>query len=179
MSAHTRNLYADLRSKPSDDIAQLKSNFRAIARETHSDTNGGSEAHRGTFERAVAAWAVLGDAQRREEWTQNRADWLAQQGAVECPGCGAGVRIVPFRQVHCPCCKTDLSDRDSARFGDWAGRVYQPFVSSGKRLTEQLVDATETEAERLGRELVNESAKLLGELIAKGFQAARRRIRGS
>jgi len=57
VSAHTRNLYADLRSKPSDDLATIKSNFRAIVRETHSDANGGSDEHRQTFERAVQAWS--------------------------------------------------------------------------------------------------------------------------
>lgn len=178
MSAHTRNLYADLRSKPSDDLATIKSNFRAIVRETHSDANGGSDEHRQTFERAVQAWSVLGEPVRREAWIKRRTEWLAEQGAVECSGCGSGVRIVAFRNVRCPNCKTVLSISDNHSGADWAGRVYQPFVSSGRRITEQLVDATESEAERLGRELVNESAKILGELIAKGFRSARRRIRG-
>lgn len=179
MSDPSRNYYRDLGCKPSDDQATLKSGYRKVARETHSDANGGSDRLREAFERAAQAWEVLGDPARRAEWTNARREWLSARGAVECQGCGAGLRLAEKRVQRCPICKAEVQPSHEPTGGDdLTERLFRPLADSGRRIGVQLVDATESEAERLGRELMNESARLLGQLIVKGFSAARRRMRG-
>ncbi len=175
-----RNYWRDLKCKPGSDREQLRSAYRAIARATHADAHQGSNEHRESFEAAVGAWKVLGDDQKRLEWWLERQAWLKDCGAIECTGCGSAIKIGDGIGIQrCPLCKTEVADSKSAADSDtMRARLYQPLADSGRRIGAQLVDATEIEAERLGRELVTESGKLLGQLILRGFSAARRRLRG-
>jgi len=45
------------------------------------------------------------------------------------------------------------------------------------RIGDTVLDASEREAERLGRELMRQSATLLSGLIVSGFDSARRRLK--
>jgi uncharacterized membrane protein affecting hemolysin expression len=52
----------------------------------------------------------------------------------------------------------------------------EPLVESGVRIGGTVLDASEREAERLGKELVQQSATLLSGLIVSGFDTARRKL---
>lgn len=168
-----RNYYLDLLCPVSASTEELKSAYRIIAKRTHSDANQGSEEFRGFFEAAVEAWDVLGDPDKRAAWTLARQQWLAAVRAVQCPNCGSAVRLMADRRKQqCPLCKTALSAPEPLGNSPFV----RPLVDSGRRIGEVVLDTSQQEAERLGRELVQQGVLLLSKAIVTGFERARRRI---
>lgn len=169
-----RNYYRVLMCRPSDGLEQIKSAYRQIAKRTHTDANQGSDEFRELFEAASEAWRVLGDPAKREAYETARSNWLLQMNAIQCAGCGEALRLsrVPKPQ-RCPICKSPLTTEAQSATGPV---FYQPLIESGRRIGDTVLDASEQEAERLGRELVQQSAVLLSQVIVKGFERARRRF---
>jgi len=176
----SKNYYIGLLCRPGDDAETLKSAYRSIVKRTHSDANEGSEKYRVLFEAAVEAWDVLGDPKKREQYDAARDQYLYERGAVWCEGCGEGLRVPNGKGLRCPLCKTPVEDSQpepQPHSGAWKASVVEPLVESGVRIGDTVLDASEREAERLGRELVRQSATLLSGLIVSGFASARRRLK--
>ena len=176
----SKNYYLALMCRPGDDAETLKSAKRQIVKRTHSDANGGSEKYRVLFEAAIEAWEVLGDPIKREQYDAARKQWLSERGAVWCEGCGEGLRLPNGNGLRCPLCKTpveDLQPEPKPHSSAWKSSVVEPLVESGVRIGDTVLDASEREAERLGRELMRQSATLLSGLIVSGFDSARRRLK--
>lgn len=166
-----RNYYRDLLSKPSDSPEQLKSNYRKIAKATHSDANGGSDEYRDLFQAATEAWSVLGDPEQRADYHSARFAWLRAVGGFQCAECGEALRlVVGQRKQRCPNCKTEL------KVSGVSDNILRPLEESGRRIGDAVLDVSQQEAERLGREFVQESAKIISRLIVNGFDFARRKI---
>ncbi len=173
-----RNYYRDLLSKVSDDQEKLKANYRVIVRRTHSDANHGNEDFRHLFQAAVEAWEVLRDPERRAQYEAARHDWLSGQNALMCAGCGEGIRPrSERRKQQCPLCKTIVDVETLHTERDNGPSAFQPVFESGSRLGERIIDVTEEEAERLGRELIQRGAELLTEKMFNGFDVLRTKIR--
>jgi curved DNA-binding protein CbpA len=169
-----RNYYRDLLSRVLDDEPTLKKNYRLIVRRTHSDTNQGSDEYTQMFQAAVEAWEILGNARVRAEYDEARRGWIASLGAVMCSGCGEALRIrTENRKQRCPLCKTVLTVSEEQSVPS----IVSPVVESGYRLGARILDATEDEAERLGRELIQRSAENLSRQLMQGFDFARQRLR--
>lgn len=166
-----KNYYFGLLCRPGDDADTLKSAYRKIVKRTHTDANGGSEQYRVLFEAAVEAWEVLGDASKRAQYNAAREQWLRERGAVWCQGCGEGLRLPKGEGLRCSHCKTPVPQSSS-----WKSSIVEPLVESGVRIGGTVLDASEREAERLGKELVQQSATLLSGLIVSGFDTARRKL---
>ena len=97
-----------------------------------------------------------------------------------CEGCGEGLRLPNGNGLRCPLCKTpveDLQPEPKPHSSAWKSSVVEPLVESGVRIGDTVLDASEREAERLGRELMRQSATLLSGLIVSGFDSARRRLK--
>lgn len=171
-----KNYYRFLLCRPTDDHDTLKSAYRQIVRRTHADANNGSEEYRILFEHAVEAWKVLGEPKLRGEYDTERAQWLSDRGAIQCAGCGEALRVTAGAKQKCPICKQPVSNGQSA----WESNFVRPIVDSGRRIGDAVLDTvldeSEKEAERLGRELVQRSATALSGLILTGFERARRRL---
>ena len=172
-----KNYYGFLLCRPTDDQETLKSAYRKIVRRTHTDANDGSEEYRILFEHAVEAWKVLGEPKLRAEYDAARAQWLMDRQAIQCAGCGEALRVTPGARQNCPICKHVVSQE---RTPVWDSNIVRPFVDSGRRIGDAVLDTvlneSEKEAERLGRELVEKSATVLSGLILTGFERARRRL---
>lgn len=172
----SRNYYRDLLSKVPDSQEQLKANYRVIVRRTHADANNGNHEFQSLFQSAVEAWKVLGDPDCRDQWEDARRDWLASQNAIMCEGCGEGLRLHPEKKKqNCPLCKTPLEVESEIRHTP-ASKVLHPLYESGSRLGERIIEVSEEEAERLGRELLQQGAEMLSASIFKGFEALRNKI---
>lgn len=169
-----RNYYRDLLCKPGDPPEKYKSSYRKIAKATHADSNGGSDEFHDVFQAATEAWSVLGDPGLRASYAAARSAWLREVGGMQCDECGEALRPAagPHKQ-RCPCCKAELQTTESSRV---VGSFARPLEESGRRIGEMVLDASQQEAERLGRELVQQSAKVLSTLIVNGFEYARRKI---
>jgi len=169
--------YRFLLCRPTDDHETLKSAYRKIVRRTHTDANDGSDEYRILFEHAVEAWKVLGDPKLRAEYDVARAKWLMDRQAIQCAGCGEALRVTPGARQNCPICKQVVSQEWTPV---WDSNIVRPFVDSGRRIGDAVLDTvlneSEKEAERLGRELVEKSATVLSGLILTGFERARRRL---
>ena len=174
-----KNYYFALLCRPGDDAPTLKRAYRRIVKRTHTDANNGSEQYRVLFEAAVEAWEVLGDASKRKQYDAAREQWLLGLGAVWCQGCGEGLRLPEGEGLRCPVCKTPVEEPepDPMPQSAWKSSFVEPLVESGVRIGGTVVDASEREAERLGRELVRQSAVLLSGLITSGFDIARQKLK--
>ena len=172
-----KNYYRFLLCRPTDDHDTLKSAYRQIVRRTHTDANDGSEEYRILFEHAVEAWKVLGEPKLRGDYATERAQWLSGRGAIQCAGCGEALRVTPGAKQNCPICKHVVSKEQTPA---WQSNFVRPIVDSGRRIGDAVLDTvldeSEKEAERLGRELVQKSATVLSGLILTGFERARRRL---
>lgn len=83
------NLYLILGVKPSASEAEIKSAYRKLSIKTHPD-HGGDAEH---FAQVSAAYEVLGDPDKREEYDAQREEWLDSVGAVGCSTCGEANRV--------------------------------------------------------------------------------------
>ena len=81
--------------------------------------------------------------------------------------------------MRCPICKTPVEELEPEPEpkSAWKSSVVEPLVESGVRIGGTVVDASEREAERLGRELMRQSAQLLSGLISSGFDVARQKLK--
>ena len=175
-----KNYYFALLCRPGDDAPTLKRAYRRIVKHAHADANTGSEQYRVLCEAAVEAWEVLGEATKRKEYDAARAQWLQRLGAVWCQGCGNGLRLPDEGEgLRCPICKTPVEELEPEPEpkSAWKSSVVEPLVESGVRIGGTVVDASEREAERLGRELMRQSAQLLSGLISSGFDVARQKLK--
>lgn len=162
------NYYLDLLLRPGATQDAVRSAYLSIMKATHSDRNNGSDLYRAQFEAAVEAWRVLGNVATRSQYERERAEWLMSLDSVQCAGCGEGLRLKrDHRSQRCPLCKMVA---ESIPLQESVLR------QSGVRLGNVMLEASEEEAERLGREMVQRGAQLLSEAISSGFQYAQRRI---
>ena len=85
--------------------------------------------------------------------------------------------MTPGAKQNCPICKHVVSKEQTPA---WQSNFVRPIVDSGRRIGDAVLDTvldeSEKEAERLGRELVQKSATVLSGLILTGFERARRRL---
>ena len=110
------NHYVTLGVGPAADEVEIKSAYRKAARQVHPDRQGDSE----RFRAIRAAYEVLGDADQRAAYDQERREWMRQIGAVACPACGHANRIMrrPAANeiVRCWYCKAQLREGGPALF---------------------------------------------------------------
>lgn len=167
------NYYLDLLLRPGATPEAVRSAYRTITRLTHSDRHNGSETYRPQFEAAVEAWKVLGNPQIRSQYESQRAQWLSSVHSVECIGCGEALRLKQdSRQQRCPMCKMTVSSPIPSQ-----QERENLLRETGVRLSTKMLEVSEEEAERLGREMLQRGAQLLGEVISDGFHYARSRLK--
>jgi curved DNA-binding protein CbpA len=102
-----KNLYLVLQIAPTATAEDVKAAYHRRALQCHPDRGGNAVA----FEEVSAAYQVLSDPVRRKAYAADRALWLQEVGAVECPGCGEANRVrrnKPGTAPHCGLCDTRL-----------------------------------------------------------------------
>ena len=150
------NYYLDLLLRPGATPEAVRSAYRTITRLTHSDRHNGSETYRPQFEAAVEAWKVLGNPSIRSQYESQRAQWLSSVHSVECTGCGEALRLKQdCRQQRCPMCKMTVSSPIPSQ-----QERENLLRETGVRLSTKMLEASEEEAERLGREMLQRGAQL-------------------
>lgn len=168
------NYYRDLLIPPHANLAMIKRAKRIICRATHADTNNGSEEYRALFEAAIQAYDILSDETLRTRYDRERIDYLSRLGAFRCEGCGEGLRAGDgIRSQRCPLCKTAVPSAAQERPSP---QVPRPLRESAARLGNKVIDATQEEAELLGRVVVRHGAELLAQAVNAGFQRLRRKL---
>lgn len=168
------NYYRDLLIPPSANLAMIKRAKRIICRATHTDTNNGSEEYRSLFEAAIQAYDILSDETLRSRYDRDRLEYLSRLGAIRCAGCGEGLRVGDgIRSQRCPLCKTAVASDSQQRH---SAQVPRPLRESAARLGNKVIDATQEEAELLGRVVVRHGAELLAQAVSAGFQRLRRKL---
>lgn len=144
------SLYEVLGVKPSATPQELKTAFRQGARDCHPDVAGNREA----FERLRAAYETLSDPILRQQYDAQRAEWLRQLGAVDCPNCAKPNRVKANRHALCGSCKAELPTRSANPLRERAAEL---ALDLGERLGEQVsalvVDGLEVGFSRLRRRL--------------------------
>lgn len=140
--------------------AEIRSAHRRLARQYHTDHAGGDRAR---FQAVQEAYETLIDPVRRREYDGLRATWLAEQGAMDCPGCGTPNRI-RLRGVatRCAACKIPLT-QDTAE-----GRVKRKALGA-------LAEASEL-AQGLVETVVEESVHAAQDAVRAQFERMRARL---
>jgi len=144
------SLYELLGVKPSATPQELKTAFRQGARDHHPDLAGSREA----FERLRAAYETLSDPVLRQQYDAQRAEWLRQVGAVDCPACAKPNRVKSNRHALCGSCKAELPARTANPLRERAAEI---ALDLGERLGDQVsalvVDGLEVGFSRLRQRL--------------------------
>ena len=171
------NLYGVLGVRPDATREALRSAYRKLAQVHHPDRNGGQDAR---FKEIAAAYEVLSDEAQRTEYDRHRTEWLRERGAMACPGCGLGVRILPQRpgqEARCPECKAPLPTlpAEPERI-----EVMDVFVErlrvTGHRLGSQVLSETAAVAEELSSDMMAEATALAETAVRVGFERLRTKL---
>lgn len=158
--AAMKSLYKVLGLGPQATPAELRSAHRKLARQYHTDSAGGDRAR---FQEVQEAYETLSDPARRREYDAQRAAWLAEQGAVDCPGCGTATRLKSRGLAsRCPLCKTALTEETAE------GRLKRKALRT-------LQGATEL-AEHLVEAAVAEGVQAAQDAVRAKFQGLRTRL---
>lgn len=152
-----KNLYEVLAISPSATIEEVKSAYRRCARVAHPDHKGDAE----HFRLVQEAYAVLGDAEKRAAYDQERRLWMRKIGAVECHACGSANRITHRPEAgeiaRCARCKTQLritlSDMMSAQRQSLLNETARFVDEVGFDLAELAADAVKSGIGRLRQRL--------------------------
>lgn len=78
------NLYLLLGVPPSALDPEIKAQYHHLALELHPDRGGDAAA----FQELVRAFELLSNPKERRKYEAERATWLKEVRAVQCPGCG-------------------------------------------------------------------------------------------
>lgn len=84
-----KNLYLVVGVSPDCTGDALKTAYRKAAHAHHPDRGG----DRRRFEELQIAYEVLSDKDKRRQYEEERAEWLAEIGAVQCAQCGEANRV--------------------------------------------------------------------------------------
>lgn len=166
----TQNLYRVLGCAPTATPAELKASYWRMARDNHPDRGGHAEA----FQSLAHAYAILSDPPQRQAYDRERAAWMAQLGAVACPGCGDANRIGRVRAGQSPCCGHcghQLPPAQNAA-SPWAEQARELVLDVGAQVTQQ----TRALALELGATLTDRTHALMTETVDRGFRALRQRL---
>lgn len=157
--APMKSYYKVLGLGPGADPSQIRSAHRRLARQHHTDAGGDKT----RFQEVQEAYETLIDPVRRREYDAERAAWLAEQDAVDCPACGTPNRVrVRGLAMRCATCKTQLTEETAE------GRVKLKALgalSGATKLAEGLVET-----------VVEESVQLAQDAVRTGFTRLRRRL---
>lgn len=185
------NLYRVLGVCPTASAEELKSAYRALAKQHHPDRNCGQDAR---FKELSAAYEVLSDSAARAAYDRTRAAWADSRGAVLCRGCGNAVRIPTAQnagaaRARCPHCKTSVAGSvppaGTAQDGLGADALAQsPVLHAlaerlrvhGQRIGSQMLIETAEAAEQLSDEVLTGVASLAVEGVRTGFNKLRDRM---
>lgn len=166
----TQNLYRILESAPTAPPEQLKASYRRLARRNHPD-HGGSER---AFQCLASAYHVLSDPQRRLEYDRNCAAWIAEVGAVSCPGCGEANRLGRVSRGQVPCCGQcgHPLPRPLKELAPWAEQARELVLDAGARVAQE----TRSAAVELGAMITEQTQALMTETLDRGFAVLRKRL---
>lgn len=144
------SLYEVLGVRPGATPQELKSAYRQGARDHHPDAAGSGEA----FQRLRAAYETLSDPVLRQQYDAQRAEWLRQMDAVDCPACAKANRVRTNRHALCGSCKAELPERAANPLRERAAEI---ALDLGERLSVQVsalvVDGLEMGFTKLRRRL--------------------------
>lgn len=151
------NLYAILDIGPHAPLSEVKAAYRRCARNAHPDHQGDVERFRSVQE----AYEVLGDAEKRDAYDQQRRAWIRQIGAVECGTCGSANRVTrrpaPGEITRCAHCKsplrTSLSDLLSAQRQSLVNETARFVDEVGIELAELAADAVKSSLGKIRQRL--------------------------
>jgi curved DNA-binding protein CbpA len=144
------SLYEVLGVRPGATPQEIKSAYRQGARGSHPDVAGTREA----FQALRAAYETLIDPTLRQRYDTQRAEWLRQLGAMDCPQCAKPNRVKSNRHALCGSCKAELPGRSANPLRERAAEL---AADLGERLGDQVsalvVDGLEVGFSRLRQRL--------------------------
>lgn len=166
----TQNLYRILECPPTATAEQLKASYRRLARQYHPDQGGSERA----FQSLASAYQMLSDPQRRQEYDRDRAAWIAELGAVACPGCGEANRIGRLPRGQIPCCGQcgHPLPRTPKERAQWARQARELVLDVGDRVAQE----TRSAAVELGATITEQTQSLVTETLDRGFAVLRKRL---
>lgn len=161
------NYYAILCVSPTATTEEIRSAYRAKARENHPDRGGSEDA----FSDVREAWQMLRDPDRRREYDAQLAAVLVRVGAVLCPRCGKGNRVPAEVVLRCAICSHALPTRPRTgrdAVGEVTTKIRERAVVLGDRLTDRM--------SQVGDRLVNGLSDVLLDGVDRGIDALRRKL---
>lgn len=166
----TQNLYRVLECAPTATAEQIKGSYRRLARLSHPDQGGSEQA----FQRLASAYQILSDPRRRLEYDRDRAAWIAELGAVACPGCGEANRMGRVYKGQLPCCGQcgDPLPRLTKERALWAEQARELVLDVGDRVAQETASA----AVEIGATITEQTQALVTETLDRGFAVLRKRL---
>ena len=154
-----RNYYADLGLAVTATSDEIKKAYRKMARKAHPDVDG----RLADFLQVQKAYEVLSNAQGRESYDRDRAQWALREGAIICLDCGTANAIrrrpEPSELVQCARCKSVLPLKVSGVMNLRRTRL----VTEGIRLVEGVgSEAASAAAEVLKAKIGQLKKRLIG-----------------
>ena len=102
------NLYKILGIPATATQESIKTVYRELSRCWHPDRPGGNAAR---FQAIAAAYHVLSDKETRSQWDAQRAQWLTERDAVDCPRCWTPNRLrLHGIAMQCGACQAPLNN---------------------------------------------------------------------
>lgn len=134
--------YRDLWIPQTASPEQLKSAYRRLARECHTD---GANPNPAMFLVIDEAYQTLIDAERRKTYDAELTTFLRRRGWVLCPNCGAhnDVPVIPESKVAtCGRCRTHLPVTEKERRSTQVTALREQAIDVAAELGADLLDVT-------------------------------------
>ena len=134
--------YRDLWISQFASPEQLKSAYRRLARECHTD---GTKPNPAMFLVIDEAYQTLSDPERRKAYDAELTTFLRRRGWVLCPSCGAhnDVPMIPDSKVAtCGRCRTHLPVTEKERRSTQATALREQAIDVAAELGADLLDVT-------------------------------------
>lgn len=132
----------------------LKNAYRRLAKAHHPDRAGGDKVR---FQGIVDAFDFLTNESERKAYERDRAEWLRDKGAIDCPKCGTANAVQKGAGHKCGRCGLPLTE--------WTleGRLRQEgsrFLDGTTELAKKALDQSLEHATQRGSELGRQATEL-------------------